>query len=37
MVLLWSYLTRQGNMLYAVPLANNTTQAQVVHVTLTGG
>lgn len=27
---------QQGNMLYAVPLSNNTTQAQVVHVTLTG-
>ena len=27
---------QQGNMLYAVPLANNTTQAQVVQVTLTG-
>jgi hypothetical protein len=26
----------QGNMLYAVPLASNTSQAQVVHVQLTG-
>lgn len=26
----------QGNVLYAVPLANNTAQAQVVHVQLTG-